>query len=117
MKYQQLSNDYAVAGQISADDVAGIANAGFKTVICNRPDGEDMGQADFADIKSACEEHNMRCFHIPMVGSNLTEDIVRAQLQAMSGSDGGVLAYCRSGDRSTVIWGFIAKMLERAAGR
>lgn len=117
MKYQQLSNDYAVAGQISPDDVAGIANAGFRTVICNRPDGEDLGQADFAVIKSACDEHDLECFHIPMMGSNLTEDIVRSQLKAMSGSAGGVLAYCRSGDRSTVIWGFIAKMLESAAGR
>ncbi len=117
MKYQQLSNDYAVAGQISPSDVAGIADAGFRTIICNRPDGEDMGQADFADIKSACEQHNLECYHIPMTGGNLTEDIVRGQLKAMSGSDGSVLAYCRSGDRSTMIWGFIAKMLESAAGR
>ncbi|MGB5165375.1 MAG: TIGR01244 family sulfur transferase [Woeseiaceae bacterium] len=117
MRYQQLSNDYAVAGQISPGDVAGIADAGFKTIICNRPDGEDMGQTDFADIKSACEQHNLECYHIPMTGSNLTEDIVRGQLKAMSGSEGSVLAYCRSGDRSTVIWGFIAKMLENAAGR
>lgn len=117
MKYQQLSNDYAVAGQISPSDVAGIAAAGFTTIICNRPDGEDMGQADYADIKSACEQHNLECFHIPMNGSNLTEEIVRGQLQAMSGSEGTVLAYCRSGDRSTVIWGFIAKMLESAAAR
>ena len=59
MKYQQLANDFAVAGQITVDDVPEIAAAGYRCLICNRPDHEDAGQPTVADIRAACEQHGI----------------------------------------------------------
>ena len=37
MDIRNLTDEVSVAGQISAEDVALIAEQGFKTIVCNRP--------------------------------------------------------------------------------
>ncbi|TIO54795.1 MAG: TIGR01244 family phosphatase, partial [Mesorhizobium sp.] len=44
MEYRQISEDYSVSGQIQPEDIVAIKDAGFKSVICNRPDDEQPGQ-------------------------------------------------------------------------
>ena len=44
MEYRQITDEYAVSGQIAADDIAAIKAAGFRSIICNRPDDEQPGQ-------------------------------------------------------------------------
>ena len=43
MHITQISKDFSVSPQITAADVTEIANAGFKSIICNRPDFEKPG--------------------------------------------------------------------------
>jgi len=104
MSIYRLSENCAVAGQISADDITTLAVDGFATVICNRPDGEENGQPLASDVAAACAEHGIVFHHIPIDRSGLTQTMVDEFRDAVANSDGPVLAYCRSGQRSSVIW-------------
>ena len=55
MEYRQITEEYAVSGQITLDEVAAIKAAGFKSVICNRPDDEQPGQPSADSVKAAVE--------------------------------------------------------------
>ena len=104
MNIYRLSETCAVASQIQADDVAALAADGFTTIICNRPNGEDFDQPAAETIAAACETHNVTFCHIPIDRSGLTMDMVESFRDAVAASTGQVLAYCRSGQRSSVLW-------------
>ncbi len=101
---QRISENYTVSPQIGVDEIASIADAGFKAVVCNRPDQEDPGQPTAAEIAAACEEHGLAFHHVPIVGPELPLDAIEAMQEVIADTDGPVLAYCRSGTRSAVVW-------------
>jgi len=104
MTVYRLSETCAVSSQIQPADVAAIAAEGFTTIICNRPDGEDVGQPAASDIAAECEAHGVTFEMIPIDRSGLTMDMVEGFRNAVAASEGPVLAYCRSGQRSSVLW-------------
>ena len=104
MTIYRLSETCAVAGQIQPDDVAALAQDGYRTIVCNRPDGEELGQPTSADVATQCATHGIAFHHIPIDRSGLTMDMVEQFKSAVESSDGPLLAYCRSGQRSSVIW-------------
>lgn len=104
MPIYRLSESCAVASQIQAADVANFVDDGFSTIICNRPDGEDFGQPTAEAVKAECEVHGVTFHNIPIGRSGLTMDMVESFRAAVASSEGQVLAYCRSGQRSSVIW-------------
>lgn len=104
MHFSRLTDNYAVAEQIQPADVAGIAAQGFVAVICNRPDDEEPGQPYASDIAAACENAGIAFHHIPVAGMPLQAAAVQAHRDAIDASTGPVLGYCRSGQRSMVIW-------------
>ncbi len=110
MSYQQLSEDFAVSSQISVDDLTEIAEAGFKSIICNRPDGEDFGQPSAETISNACKQNGLRFYHVPVKGQIDLPDAVPHQAEIMRKAKGPFFAYCRSGNRSTILWNIIARM-------
>ncbi len=104
MQYSQLTKTYFVAPQITVDDVAFLADAGFSTVICNRPDDEDPGQPVLADIAAACEAAGIECHHIPFAAMPLSISDVERARQLVEAASGKTLGYCRSGQRSAMIF-------------
>jgi uncharacterized protein (TIGR01244 family) len=101
MEYRQIADDYSVAGQISPDDLGAIEAAGFRSVICNRPDGEQPDQPSAAEIKKAAEAAGLAFRHVPIVsGQPITPDDAAAMAKALDELAGPVFAYCRSGTRS-----------------
>jgi uncharacterized protein (TIGR01244 family) len=104
MQYSILTDNYAVAEQIQPADVAAIAAQGFGAVICNRPDNEEPGQPPVNEIAAACEEAGIAFHHIPVSGMPIPQAAVQEHRDAIDASAGPVLGYCRSGQRSTVIW-------------
>ena len=99
-----INENYFVAAQIVAADVAKLKRAGFVTIICNRPDGEDPGQPAFSDIAAACAAVEIDCHHVPVSGMPLAEDAIELHRQIVENSDGKILAFCRSGQRSAAIF-------------
>ncbi|HEY5641970.1 MAG TPA: TIGR01244 family sulfur transferase [Woeseiaceae bacterium] len=104
MKIYQLSEVCSVASQIQPDDAAQLAEAGFKVVVCNRPDGEDIDQPTIADIGAACEAAGLEFHAIPIDRSGIRTDMVDAFRHIVTSGAGPVLAYCRSGQRSSILW-------------
>ena len=104
MTVYRLSETCAVSTQIQPADVAAIAAEGFTTIICNRPDGEDFGQPAASDIAAECEAQGITFLLIPIDRNGLTMDMVEEFRSAVAASEGPVLAYCHSGQRSSVLW-------------
>lgn len=104
MDIRSVTPDFAVAPQIPIQDAAAIAAAGFKTVIVNRPDGEDPGQPDMAAMREAVEAAGMAFVMIPIASGRFTPDAVAETQNALARHDGPTLAYCRSGTRSVTLW-------------
>ena len=104
MDYAHITDGYAVAPQIDPAEVEAIRAAGFTDVICNRPDEEVSPDLVAEQMRAAVEGAGLR-FHLnPVRNGALTEDNVRLQAEAIAGAAGPVLAYCRSGTRSSVVW-------------
>ncbi|PBC01677.1 TIGR01244 family sulfur transferase [Mesorhizobium sp. WSM3860] len=107
MEYRQISEDYSVSGQIQPEDIAAIKEAGFKSVICNRPDNEQPGQPSADSVKAAAEAAGLTFRYIPVISGQLTMDNVEDQAEALDELEGPVFAYCRSGARCTNLYGLI----------
>lgn len=104
MDIRSLTDSYAVSPQISLGDLAAIKAAGFTTVIDNRPDGEIPGELHAAAMQAAAEALGLTFVINPVIGGALTLENVLAQKAALESASGPVLAYCASGNRSSVVW-------------
>jgi uncharacterized protein (TIGR01244 family) len=102
--FRSLDDRVLVAPQISADDVASAAQHGVTLIINNRPDGESPDQIEGADIEAAAEQAGLLYLAIPVTHAGFSLPQVDAMAAALSGAQGKVLAYCRSGTRSTFLW-------------
>jgi len=100
---RSVTPDFAVAPQISVQDLAHLAEAGFKRVICNRPDAEVPPGLSSATMATAAKAAGVDYVHIPIVGMPSLSQI-EATFAAVQGAGGPVLAYCRSGTRSITAW-------------
>jgi uncharacterized protein (TIGR01244 family) len=102
MKLTKISNDFTVTGQIAVSDIPEIAAAGFKTLICNRPDNEGWGQTNHDVIQTAAEKAGLAFHYIP-VGGGLTMDTVKTMKAAVTAKPPS-LGYCLSGSRAATIY-------------
>ncbi len=104
MDLRPISADYAVAPQIEPGDMAALAEAGYGTVICNRPDDEVPPELQSSAMRAAAKGAGLRFVENPVVNGGLTMEMVERQHSAMTDAGAPVLAYCRSGTRSTIVW-------------
>jgi uncharacterized protein (TIGR01244 family) len=102
MDIRALTPDYAVSPQIEPADLARAA--GFATVIDNRPDAEIPAALHTPAMRAAAEAAGLTFVANPVIGGQLTMDNITAQGAAIAASPGPVLAYCASGNRSSVVW-------------
>lgn len=104
MNISRITDHYAVSPQLTVDEIARCAELGFVAIICNRPDGEDPGQASAAEIANECTKVGLAFHHIPVSGMPIPDSAIREHRRLIDTSAGPVLGYCRSGYRSLVIW-------------
>ncbi|MBE2993496.1 TIGR01244 family phosphatase [Sphingomonas sp. CFBP 13603] len=105
---RHINESISVAPQIAVEQVAEIAAAGFKTIVNNRPDDEDAGQPSGDAIRAAAEAAGLKYVSIPVTHAGFSHPQIDAMTQALTDSDGAVLAYCRSGTRSCNLWALAA---------
>ncbi len=104
MSWMKLSDDYFVSKQIDIPDMAAIAKAGFKTIINNRPAGEESGQPDSANLEREARRNGMIYANNPVIpGSITTENAARHQ-EHIRTLPKPILAFCRSGNRSKILY-------------
>ena len=104
MMFRKLDDSISVAAQISTADVAEAARQGYTFIINNRPDGEQPGQPTSAEIGEAAKAAGLGYAVIPITHAGFREDQVEAMSAALAAANGPVLAFCRSGTRSTFVW-------------
>ena len=106
MQYNTLSDDYSVSPQIDVADVPSIAQAGFKSVICNRPDQENPESRQIEAIKAAVEAAGMDFAENIFDPSSFGPNKIERQAELLAQLPGPVFAYCASGNRCSVVWAF-----------
>ena len=106
MTFRPLSPDFAISPQIDPADLPQIAQAGYTTVICNRPDGENPPSHQAAAMEAAAVKAGLSFVYNPRGGGGLSMDMIDEQAEAIAGSEGKTLAYCASGMRSAMLWAF-----------
>lgn len=104
-QFRPVTPTFAVAGQISADDVPRAAAQGFKLIVSNRPDNETPGQPLEAEIKAAAEALGLKFRSLPYQGPT-PPGIVAETALMLDETNEPVLAYCRTGNRSIMAWAF-----------
>jgi sulfide:quinone oxidoreductase len=104
MDIKKLTADISVSPQIRPEDVAELAEQGFKSIVSNRPDGESADQPDYAEIESEAKARGLEVRYLPIVAGRMTDDDVTAFRLALDELPGPVLAYCRSGTRCAAVW-------------
>lgn len=105
MDIRTLTPAYAVSPQIEAGDISAIVAAGFTTVICNRPDAEVQPYVQAAEIEKEATKAGLTFVVNPVNPGLITEDNIKTQAKAITEATGPVLAYCASGNRSSIVWG------------
>jgi uncharacterized protein (TIGR01244 family) len=102
--FRKLTDKVLASPQIGRDEVAAAAAEGVTLIINNRPEGESDDQTAGAEIEAAAKAAGLGYVAIPVTHAGFSEAQVKAMAEALAGADGKVLAYCRSGTRSTLLW-------------
>ncbi|MFM6933407.1 MAG: TIGR01244 family sulfur transferase [Novosphingobium sp.] len=101
--FRKLTDKVYASPQIGLDEVASAAEQGFSLIVNNRPEDESPDQVPGDAIAAAAAAAGLDYVAIPVTHAGFSEPQVRAMADALSG-EGKVLAYCRSGTRSTLLW-------------
>ncbi|MCO6416130.1 TIGR01244 family phosphatase [Siccirubricoccus sp. KC 17139] len=113
MDIRTLTPTFSVAPQITPGEVAELAARGFRTVVCNRPDGEGPDRPNFAEIDRACRTAGLEAAYLPLACGTVRDEDARAFGQLLDRLPKPALAFCRTGARSATLW----SLSEAARGR
>ena len=101
---RRVTDTLSVSAQLQLEDLPAIKAAGFRTIICNRPDNEsEIGQPSIDEMKEAAEALGLGFLALPFSGMPSAE-IAAQQGELIKAAAQPVLAYCRSGTRSITAW-------------
>ena len=104
MDVKSITPQLSVSAQIWASEMQALSEAGFKAIICNRPDGEGPDQPSFAEIAAAASQFGLQAQYLPAESGKVRDEDGKTFGQLLNTLPGPVLAYCRTGMRSTTLW-------------
>ncbi|GLR63342.1 TIGR01244 family sulfur transferase [Marinospirillum insulare] len=106
---RQLEDDLITCGQLNAEQIKALAEAGIKTLIFNRPDAEELGQPATAELQKQAEALNMQWIFQPVISGQVTDEegVEFGQLYAAAAKP--VVAFCRTGARCGCLWALSQK--------
>ncbi len=109
MHHKTVTEHFAVAPQISPEDVETIKSLGYTAIINNRPDDEVPGQPTNAMIESAAKSAGLAYYHLPITSGQIPAAAIDQTKQLIEEIDGPTFAFCRSGTRSITLWALSQK--------
>jgi sulfide:quinone oxidoreductase len=104
MQIHPLVDQISVSPQIQLEDLSALAAAGYRSVINNRPDGEAPDQPASATLAAAAAVHGLDYRFVPVVPGRFDDATVEAMTCALQELPRPVLAFCRTGTRSSSLW-------------
>jgi uncharacterized protein (TIGR01244 family) len=102
-----LGPGLSVAGRLDRADIEALTKAGVRTIVNNRPDSEDQGQLAAAEARHIAEARGIAYHHIPITAATLTRADVDAFASVLREAPTPVVAHCRSGTRSALLWALV----------
>ncbi|GAC1411514.1 MAG: bifunctional protein tyrosine phosphatase family protein/NAD(P)/FAD-dependent oxidoreductase [Burkholderiaceae bacterium] len=121
MKIHPLTSELSVSPQIMQADMAELHAAGFRSIVCNRPDGEGADQPGFQELAEEAARRGMAARYLPVESGTVTDGEAEIFGRLMQELPKPVLAYCRTGTRSATLWALsqatsrpMAQILEKA---
>lgn len=104
METRKIDDGLSVGPQITKEDPAAIAAAGFRSIICNRPDSEGADQPGHDEIGDTARKAGLEFLYLPVTPGMVTDETARDFARALRELPGPVFAYCRTGTRSATLW-------------
>ena len=104
MEIKPVTVGFSVAEQLTEADLATLKDAGYRTIICNRPDGEAEGQPTAHRLAARAQELGLAWYWIPVAPGKLTAEAQASFKEVLSEATEPVLAFCRTGTRSITLW-------------
>jgi sulfide:quinone oxidoreductase len=104
MQVRPLTDGLSVSPQIALEDVAAASSQGFRSLMSNRPDGEESGQPTAAEVEAAARAAGLEFRWLPVTMPTLSQEDAHSFAAALDELPGPTLAFCRTGTRSTVLW-------------
>src|SRR4051794_22468935 len=102
-----LAPELSAAGKLDHDDIEALADSGVRTIVNNRPDGEDPGQLPADEARGLAETRGITYHHIPVTTASLTSGDVDALAAVLAEAEKPIVLHCRSGTRSTLLWALV----------
>ena len=112
--FRKVTDSFSASPQITEGDVAEARARGFALIVNNRPDAEVEGQIPGSVIEQACAANGLQYVAIPVTHAGFSQVQVDGLAKALKSAEGPVLAYCRSGTRSTLLWALAQAQLGEA---
>ena len=103
----ELAPGISAAGSLDREDIEALARQGVRTIVNNRPDGEDLGQLPAGEARRLAEAHGIAYHHIPVTAASLTSGDVDAMATVLAEAEQPMVLHCRSGTRSTLLWALV----------
>ncbi len=104
-KITYITPNFAVTSALQPADFALAASLGFKAILSNRPDGEEPNQLTGRHEAVLAWRRGMRFAHVPTTKLELfTDPVVETMIDAINALPGPILAHCKSGLRSAIVW-------------
>lgn len=99
------NDQFGTLGQIDPSHLVEIAKQGYKSVINNRPDFEGgPDQPTNAAIQAQAESLGLHYAYLPVIPGAFTHEQVLEMARLLKTMPGPILAFCRSGARSTNLY-------------
>ena len=102
--FRKLTDEVYASPQITLEDVARASGQGIALIVNNRPEGESADQTPGDAIEAAARQAGIAYLAVPVTHAGFSQWQVDAMAEALDDASGPVLAYCRSGTRSTLLW-------------
>lgn len=103
MDVRMVDETFSVSPQLRPEDMPSLSAAGYATVICNRPDGEQEGQPSADMMRQAASDAGLAFHYLPIAGRDFSGEAVAEFRSLRRAAVGPVVAYCRSGMRSIML--------------
>jgi sulfide:quinone oxidoreductase len=109
----EIAPGLAVAAQLDKGDFATLAGAGIRTIINNRPDSEGV-PITAAAARAEAERHGIGYAYLPVTSATISAADVAAFDRLLQDSPKPIVAHCRTGTRTYLLWAAAQAVNHRA---
>lgn len=74
MEIKTLTSNLSISPQVLVSEIQAIAQAGFKAIVCNRPDGEGPDQPSFKEIEQAANQYGLQAKYLPVESGKVRDE-------------------------------------------